>query len=131
VAPAVASTSHDYLDEAVEAHAGAPAAAAVAASPAAPPPVEDATAMRNFVDPQARAAAESMDRVEVTGSRLRIGAPVAGDAALPPDEWLMRIRARRDAGDLEGARDSLRRFVREYPRLRLPDDLRALRAASP
>jgi hypothetical protein len=91
-------------------------------------------------DAEASAAAQ-LDRVEVTGSRLgaspaaprAVGAPalppVASDPRLAPLEWLERVRARRDAGQVEDARASLRRFVRAYPRHRLPDDLRALLVA--
>ena len=77
--------------------------------------------------------AGAMDRVEVTGSRVsgvggaaeRLG-EVGDDARLPLAEWLRRIRARRDAGDLDGARSSLARFVTTYPRARIPDDLQPL-----
>lgn len=77
----------------------------------------------------------TLDRIEVTGSR--IGAdldvdwsqvPVNDDTHLPSIEWLERIRARRDAGDADSARASLKQFQREYPRIRLPEDLRALLA---
>lgn len=134
---AVASPSDDFVDEAVGDHADA-AHAAVAAAPAAapPPPPPAAVAAQaeeraRFMDSRAASAREAqesnLDRVTVTGSRIL--RPVADDASLPPLEWLERIRERRDAGDLDGARDSLQRFVREYPRHRLPDDLRALRNA--
>lgn len=52
--------------------------------------------------------------------------PVHEDASLPPGEWLERIRARRDTGDVAAARTSLERFIRAHPRLRPPRDLREL-----
>ncbi|HEV8694433.1 MAG TPA: hypothetical protein VGQ93_09675 [Lysobacter sp.] len=79
----------------------------------------------------------TLDRIEVTGSRVKRNdavasyeplskVPVNDDIRLVADEWLERIRARRDEGDLEGARASLRLFRRDHPRVRIPDDLRAL-----
>lgn len=52
--------------------------------------------------------------------------PVRDDIGLPPELWLQRIRERRDAGDLDGARASLRHFRREHPHLHLPRDLQPL-----
>ncbi|BDU17207.1 hypothetical protein [Lysobacter auxotrophicus] len=77
----------------------------------------------------------TLDRIEVTGSRitpaeLLAATPIAEDARLEPAAWLERIRERRDAGDADGARESLALFRRTHPRVRLPDDLRAL-ARSP
>ena len=94
--------------------------------------------------PQVQAAdaeedSATLDRIEVTGSRLK-RSDIAGnheplakvsvndDTRLETSEWLERIRARRDEGDLGGARESLRLFRREHPRVRIPDDLRALLA---
>ncbi|KQY51259.1 hypothetical protein [Lysobacter sp. Root494] len=85
---------------------------------------------------EAAAAGEAegttLDRVEVTGSRIRTNpdvdwseVPVNDDTHLASVEWLERIRARRDDGDVDNARASLKLFQREYPRVRLPDDLRA------
>lgn len=78
----------------------------------------------------------TLDRVEVTGSRIGAkpdadwsGIPVSGDTHLAPVEWLERIRARRDGGDTDNARASLKLFQREYPRIRLPADLRAFAEA--
>ncbi|MDR0181407.1 hypothetical protein [Lysobacter arvi] len=73
----------------------------------------------------------TLDRIEVTGSRItpadRLAAtPVAEDARLAPAEWLERIRDRRAAGDEDGARASLSLFRKTHPRVRLPNDLRAL-----
>ena len=73
----------------------------------------------------------TLDRVEVTGSRISAkldvdwaDIPVNDDTHLASAEWLERIRARRDDGDIDNARASLKLFQREYPRIRLPDDLR-------
>jgi hypothetical protein len=78
----------------------------------------------------------TLDRVEVTGSRISAKLdvdwaeiPVDDDTHLASVEWLERIRARRDSGDIENARASLKLFQREYPRIRLPDDLRAFAEA--
>lgn len=78
----------------------------------------------------------TLDRVEVTGSRISAKSdvdwsdiPVNDDTHLAPVEWLERIRARRDADDTDNARASLKLFQREYPRVRLPDDLRAFAEA--
>ena len=99
--------------------AAAPAAAA-APPPAAAPPAEDAA---------------TLDRIEVSGSRIRSESmdwsqvPVSADTHLPAAEWLERIRARRDGENLDDAKASLELFRRDYPRVRIPDDLRALLAA--
>ena len=74
----------------------------------------------------------TLDRVEVTGSRITQSdvdwsqIPVRDDTQLATAEWLERIRARRDGDDLDNARASLKLFKRQYPRVRVPDDLRAL-----
>jgi hypothetical protein len=79
----------------------------------------------------------TLDRIEVSGSRITRETaplsdaalkdlPVGADAELDAKAWLERIRARRDAGDMEGARDSLVRFREAHPRVRVPRDLRAL-----
>lgn len=51
---------------------------------------------------------------------------VDADALLPRRQWIERIRERRDAGDVETARASLRRYLQHYPEVRVPRDLRAL-----
>ena len=56
---------------------------------------------------------------------------VGDDRRLDRIGWLERVRARRDSGDLDGARASLRLFQREHPRVHLPDDLRELLAEAP
>ena len=51
---------------------------------------------------------------------------VDADALLPRRQWIERIRERRDAGDLDTARASLKRYLQHYPEVRVPRDLRAL-----
>lgn len=71
-----------------------------------------------------RDASSTLDRVEVTGSR--IGNDASDETRLAPAEWLDRIRGYRDDGQAERARESLQRFRRAHPHARVPDDLRAL-----
>lgn len=138
----------DYFDEAI----GDPEPAAPPPAPPAPPPAAavaapaaaaapERSAERSAAVPQAArraavleprsagatsAAPEASGLDEITVSGTRMFPPVAADASLAPVDWMERIRARRDAGQVEDARASLRRFVREHPRQRLPDDLRRL-----
>lgn len=140
--------------------AAAPPAATVMASPAAaesdfvpappasaPPAPSSGMVQRKAVtaegEAKARAEADSvrelaakqspqLDSIEVTGNRIALsGVPVREDARLPIEDWLQRIRQRRDTGDLDGARSSLMLFRREHPHHRVPDDLRALPAPEP
>lgn len=71
-----------------------------------------------------------LDQIVVTGSRVQRGGgdfpPVAQDFRLSPEEWLQRVRERRDSGDLDSARRSVREFVRAHPLRVLPQDLRQL-----
>jgi hypothetical protein len=126
-APAATARKHATYTSAARATAERRESAAVAATPA----------------PRAQAAAAeqdstTLDRIEVTGTRLKRGdtenyealskVSVNEDVRLESGEWLERIRARRDEGDLDGARASLRLFRRDHPRVRIPDDLRVLLA---
>lgn len=102
-------------------------AAVAAAAPAAAPSADAAST--------ASAEADTLDRIEVTGTRIAQApgtdwsqVPTRDDTRLAAAEWLERIRARRDGGDTDNARASLRLFQREHPRVRLPDDLRELLA---
>ena len=119
----------------------APAAAAPPAPSPAPPP-EPALAAEALPAPlgdsnqvEADAAAGTrLEAIEVTGSRIRAAdavdaqgfPPLQLDARLPPTDWLERVRARRAAGQTEQARRSLQEFVRSYPYLVVPADLRPL-----
>jgi hypothetical protein len=49
--------------------------------------------------------------------------PVGDDRLLAPEDWIERIRMRRDIGDDAGARASLALLRREHPDLPLPADL--------
>ncbi len=74
-------------------------------------------------------AQPQLDQIVVTGSRIQRGGefpPVAQDFRLAPEEWLQRVRDRRDSGDLDSARRSVREFVRAHPQRVLPKDLRQL-----
>lgn len=122
------------------------AALPAASSPPAPAPVSAperrdfapvsdtpmaAGAMTQAPESSAKAAAKhenpTLDRIEVTGSRIRLAElPVRDDAGLEPALWLQRIRDRRDADDLDGARASLALFRRHHPRVRVPDDVARL-----
>lgn len=53
--------------------------------------------------------------------------PVADDAALPPAEWLERIRERLRQDDHAGARTSLQLFLQTHPDAPVPPDLDRLR----
>jgi hypothetical protein len=123
----------------------APAAAAPPAPSPAPPP-EPALAAEALAAPlggaeqvDADAAGDTrLEAVEVTGSRIRSAdavdaqgfPPLQLDARLPPTDWLERVRARRAAGQNEQARRSLQEFVRSYPYLVVPADLRPLLSES-
>lgn len=58
--------------------------------------------------------------------RTDLQVPVDADTRLSPEEWLDRIRLRRDLGDDATALRSLQLFVQEHPFQRIPDDLRPL-----
>lgn len=98
----------------------APAPAPAVAAQSANAPAAEAQA----VQPAAANDSSTLDRIEVTGSRIMPDA--AQEARLTPAQWLELIRGYRDRGDTELARDSLRRFHRAHPQTRVPDDLRTL-----
>lgn len=138
------SASPSPADAPVDSTAGTQRSAATDAAGAAPlpsPPAADADHPRRATyTTAARAQPEShRERMPVPTAGPRREAvppdlatvPVDADAALDPAAWLERIRARRDAGDLDGARASLRRIEQAHPRLRLPRDLRQLRDPAP
>lgn len=95
-------------------------AMAVAKAPKAVPDEVQTTAAAVGEAPHAETAAAYAPVASV---------PVSDDARLPPPQWLQRIRERRDAGDLDGARASLARFRQDHPRERVPRDLRKLAPA--
>ncbi|MHB8912481.1 MAG: hypothetical protein ACYC42_07510 [Lysobacter sp.] len=109
------------------------APAAPAARGAFAPPRDTSSRKATASPPQAEPAAQAehddttLDRIEVTGTHITLAdLPVRDDARLEPAVWLQRIRDRRDADDLDGARESLARFRQSHPRIRLPDDLARL-----
>jgi len=120
---------------------------------AAPPiPVPPAPAPAETTAAPAAEERAALDAIQVTGSKIEtpreksalraqraapadfggqpdasaITTAVDADALLPRRQWIERIRERRDAGDLETARASLRRYLQHYPEVRVPRDLRAL-----
>lgn len=58
--------------------------------------------------------------------RTDLQLPVIEDTKLPPEDWLERIRLRRDLGDRASAADSLVRFKQSHPFQKVPDDLKEL-----
>ena len=104
--PTARSRSPEFVDEAV------PATDAATAPPAAPAPPLPREAPRVAASVARSAAAD-------------LGG-IAADSRLAAPEWLVRIRERRDAGDVEGARRSLQRFIAAHPRVLVPSDLRPL-----
>ncbi|MGS1079655.1 hypothetical protein [Pseudoxanthomonas beigongshangi] len=58
--------------------------------------------------------------------RTDLQLPVVEDTKLPPEDWLERIRLRRDLGDRASAADSLVRFRQNHPFQKIPDDLKEL-----
>lgn len=93
-------------------------------------------------------AAPELDRVQVTGSRLRKAEaddfveeppadqplddqpPASADSIVVQQAWMQRIRDLIAEGKLEDARASLHEFKRRYPGVVLPDDLRRFGATS-
>ena len=74
-----------------------------------------------------------LDEIVVTGARVAEPQfpPVAQDFRLAPDDWVERIRARRDSGDRESARRSLMAFMRVNAQRPVPADLRPLLNETP
>lgn len=57
--------------------------------------------------------------------------PVLQDQELEPEDWIARIRLRRDAGDIAGARESLQLLRHEHPQTLVPTDLAPLTREQP
>ncbi|HEY0859625.1 MAG TPA: hypothetical protein VGE19_01800, partial [Pseudoxanthomonas sp.] len=93
------------------------AAAKATPQPATPPPALATAA------PVAPAPA-SATRNALKRTDLQL--PVIEDTKLPPEDWLERIRLRRDLGDRVSAADSLVRFKQSHPFQKVPDDLKEL-----
>ncbi len=114
----------------------APPAPAMAPSPQPTPSPGAVLDMQRQEAPAAGVGVEvgeqpQLDRIEVTGSRISGFPPVVQDFRLSPEDWLQRIRDRRDSGDLDSARRSVREFVRAHPHRVLPKDLRQLLNETP
>lgn len=94
----------------------------------APAPALPETMTRRMPESRAgaNAAAAPMDSAAAVASGDLAEVPVADDRELELADWIDRIRLRRDAGDLVGARESLQLLRRTYPQAVLPDDLREL-----
>jgi hypothetical protein len=102
-------------------HAARIASAEAAAAEARAQVAADERARR-----RSEAEVTSADRMQAKALTAPLP-PVSEDAALPPGEWLDRIRARRDQGDRPGARESLALFLRAHPDAPVPGDLAPLR----
>ncbi len=77
-------------------------------------------------------AGTPLDTITVTGTRLQsesaesLRRRVAADEKLYPESWLLKIHNRLKAGDVAGARASLRLFVAKYPQQAVPAELKPL-----
>ncbi|MGH8026342.1 MAG: hypothetical protein ACREO0_06390, partial [Pseudoxanthomonas sp.] len=103
-----------YSTRAVAADSSAPSAGGIAAKPQAEALAEAKAARAVTYSRQKENA--SLDRVEVTGSRLKrtdLQVPVSDDAHLPVNEWLERVRTRYGLGDAGAAKQSLLLFVKD------------------
>ncbi|MGV8958785.1 MAG: hypothetical protein ACOH1V_00095 [Stenotrophomonas sp.] len=115
--------------------ADASAAAANEAAPtadhakrsAAPSPQRIRQPPTDAIEPPAPSApAPAAEAMTMEVEKASLARDIESDAALTRQQWLKRIRERRDSGDLQGARASLQRFALDYPEARIPRDLRAL-----
>lgn len=148
VAPASAPPPEPMRTQAISAPAADAAASeafraarARSESKAAPAPAaRTATAIGTAASDDGRAMAApkagagTLDRIEVSGSRIRDfddqsldeQPPASADSPQVQQAWLQRVRELLADGETDAARDSLREYRRRYPRADLPDDLRAL-----
>jgi hypothetical protein len=100
-----------------------------------------ASAKETSRDAARQRRAESLDRVEITGSRIHQEIdedagfddqpyddepPASADSPEVRTAWLARIRELLGEGKIDAARASLAEFHRRYPDAPLPDDLRPL-----
>ena len=96
-----------------------------APAPAAPPATE-------AIAPQSATHANEAEQAVSAGDNRQADEPTdevppaTVDSPAVRDAWLQRIHRLVDAGDITGARASLREFARRYPDYPLPEDLRAL-----
>ena len=116
-----------YSAHGAAADSAAPQAGLLAAKPQADALAETKAARANAYARQKESA--TLDRVEVTGSRLKrtdLQVPVSDDAQLPVNEWLERVRTRYGLGDAGAAKQSLLLFVKDHPSEPVPGDLEPL-----
>ena len=116
-----------YPSRVTDAYAPAASAGAAAAKPQADAMAEAKAARASSSARQKESP--SLDRVEVTGSRMKrtdLQVPVSADARLPVNEWLERVRTRYGLGDAGAAKQSLLLFVKDHPSEPVPGDLEPL-----
>jgi Meckel syndrome type 1 protein len=89
-------------------------------APPAAPTVQDEAAGNEADQASASSGSRLGDEPADEVPPATVGSPEVRDA------WLQRIHGLVDAGDIAGARASLREFERRYPDYPLPEDLRAL-----
>lgn len=85
---------------------------------------EAVPAKSNAIDAYAPPAGSSPARNALKRTDLQL--PVSEDGKLEPDQWLERIRLRRDLGDRASATESLMRFKQSHPFQKVPADLQVL-----
>ncbi|MGB3393077.1 MAG: hypothetical protein WA956_04075 [Stenotrophomonas sp.] len=126
-----AERARKEMSPAVEATSERLAPPSPPAPPAPPAPSLASSAHADIVLPAsadtapARLAAAPSQGVAKPAT-IALSPELDAEAALPPRQWLQRIRQRHKDGDDDGARASLRRFVEAHPKTRIPRDLRPL-----
>lgn len=73
-----------------------------------------------------RASPASTMQAPMADAPLQVAAQVQADALLSPRQWLLKIRERKQAGEMDAARASLEAYLEAYPETRVPRDLRTL-----
>lgn len=117
-APAAISAPVEQQADAFPAADAGADRASVPQRPQTPRPVMSAPIPHAGAKATAKAVEARREQAQVTD--------IGADSGLSRHQWLKRIRERRDNGDLDGARASLRQFVQDYPEARVPRDLRPL-----
>ncbi len=118
-----AEQARDAADAAEAARGGAEARVRNTVVPkAAPQPAPPPPALTTSAPVTPAPASATRHALKRTDLQL----PVSEDTKLPPEDWLERIRLRRDLGDRSSAADSLVRFKQNHPFQKIPDDLKEL-----
>lgn len=117
-----AEQARDAADAAEAARGGAEARTRSAAAKATPQPAPAPPALATSAPVAPAPASATRNALKRTDLQL----PVIEDTKLPPEDWLERIRLRRDLGDRVSAADSLVRFKQSHPFQKVPDDLKEL-----